>query len=91
MAILLRLMRDEHVALTIAEVLNIYDGCGVGGNELQDLAGFEVLQALARFQHGKRAQKAGGIEFIFHHPATIARPPATCYCDALDGRQECRF
>ena len=88
MAIPLSLMRDEHMALTIAEVRNIYDGSGVGGNELQYLPGFEAFEALARFQDGKRAEQASGIEFIFHHPATIASSPATCYCDAPDGRQE---
>ena len=91
MAIPLSLMRKEHMALTIAEVWNIYDGSGVGGNEPQDLSGFEAFEALARFQHGKRAEQALGVEFMLGHGATIAGPFTTCYCDALDGRPECRF
>lgn len=60
------LMREERVALFIAKVRNVYDGSRVGGNKLQGLAGFEGFQALARFQHRKRAQKASGIEFMVH-------------------------
>jgi hypothetical protein len=65
-AAVLRLMRDELMALFIAEVRDIYDGSGVGGNELQRVAGFEALQPLARFQHWQRAEQPLGIEFVFH-------------------------
>ena len=66
MAAAFRLMRDEHVALFVAEVGNVYDGSGVSGNELQRIAGFEAFQALARLQHGERAEEACGIEFVVH-------------------------
>ena len=62
-----RLMRQKRMALFIAEVGNVYDGSGVGGNELQGLAGFETFQPFPRFQHRKRADQAGGVEFIFGH------------------------
>ena len=54
------------MALFVAEVGNVYDRSGVGGNELQGLAGVEAFQALAGFQHRQRAQKADGIEFVVH-------------------------
>ncbi len=71
MAAILSYMRDERMALFIAKVRNVYDGSGVGGNQLQGVAGIEAFQALARLQHGKRAEQAGGVEFMFHR-ATIA-------------------
>jgi hypothetical protein len=54
------------MALFVAEVGNVYDGNGVGGNEPQRLAGFETVQALAGFEHRKRAQEAGGIDVVVH-------------------------
>ncbi len=55
MAAVARLLREELMALFGAEMGNVYDGSGVGGNEPQNLTGFEALQALAGFQHRKRA------------------------------------
>lgn len=63
-----RLMREERVALFIAEVGNVYDGNRVGGNELQRLAGFEADELLAGLEHGQRTKEAYGIEFMFHGP-----------------------
>jgi len=54
------------MALFVAEMRNVYDRSGVGGNELQSLAGFEARKALARLQHRKRAKEARRIEFMIH-------------------------
>jgi hypothetical protein len=64
MPAVLRLMREERVALFVTEMGNVYDGSGVGGNELQGLAGFEALEALARLQHRKRAKETRRVEFM---------------------------
>lgn len=55
MAAIARLLREELMALFVAEMGNVYDGSGIGGNEPQNLTGLEALQAFAGFQHGKRA------------------------------------
>jgi hypothetical protein len=82
MTVAARLMREECVALFIAEVGNVYDGNRVGGNELQRLAGSEKAKFLAGLEHGQRTKKAYGIEFMFHGTDYIAAPSATCYAVA---------
>ena len=86
-----RLMRDELMALLGAEVRDIYDGSRIGGNELQRLAGLEAFQALARFQHRQRAEKALGIEFVVGHARHYSGPGIDLLCDGADRRISCRL
>lgn len=68
------------MALFVAEMGNVYDGSGVGGNEPQSVAGFEAFQALAGFQHGKRAQKPRRVEFVIGHAGHYSEPAFDLLC-----------
>lgn len=80
MAAVAGLLREELMALFGAEMRNVYDGSGVGCNEPQNVAGVEAFQALAGFQHGKRAQKPHRIEVMVGHAAHYSEPRFDLLC-----------
>src|SRR5688572_16482147 len=91
--LLLRLgVRKELVAGLLGEGLEVLHRAGVGGDDLQHLAGGHLVQRLLGAQDGQRAVEPAGVEFFVevHEEILISKEVEVISRTARAARPPCR-